>query len=91
MSYTKSDITKNIALETSLSIESSKKILDSFIKLVVSRSKDSRLKISSFGTFHKKKTPARVGRNPKTGQEYIIKEREKIRFYPSSKIKKFVN
>ena len=39
------------------------------------------LKLAKFGTFKRKITVERVGRNPKTGQEYIIKQRKKIRFY----------
>jgi nucleoid DNA-binding protein len=91
MSYTKSDIINNIALETSLSKKYSKKLFDQFIKQVISGSNGSRLKISSFGTFYTKKTIARLGRNPKTGQEYKIPVMSKLRFIPSNKIKQKIN
>ena len=87
MSYTKSDIINNIALETSLSKEYSKKLFDQFIKQVISGSNDGRLKISSFGTFYRKKTIARLGRNPKTGEGYKIPEMSKLSLIPSNKIK----
>ncbi len=91
MSFTKSDIIKNIALETSLTKKSSKKLFNNFIKLVISGSKDGHLKISRFGTFYRKRTPARVGRNPKTGEEYKISERRKLNLIPSKKIKEKIN
>ena len=91
MSYTKSDIINNIALVTSLSKDCSKKLFDQFIKQVISGSNDGRIKISSFGTFYRKKTIARFGRNPKTGEEYKIPEISKLSLITSNKIKKKIN
>lgn len=91
MSYTKSDIINNIALVTSLPKDCSKKLFNHFIKQVISGSNDSRLKISSFGTFYRKKTIVRLGRNPKTGEEYTIPEMIKLSFIPSNKIKQKIN
>jgi nucleoid DNA-binding protein len=39
MSFTKSDIYKNIALKTSISNKTAKQLLDKFIQVVVSESK----------------------------------------------------
>ena len=72
MSYTKSDIAKNIALKTSISNQSAKQLLDKFIQVVVSASSKSQVKISGFGTFIRKQTPSRIGRNPKTGEELSL-------------------
>ena len=91
MSYTKSDIINNIALVTSLSKDCSKKLFNQFIKQVISGSNDGMLKISSFGTFYRKKTVARLGRNPKTGEEYRIPEMRKLSLIPSNKIKQKIN
>tara|TARA_B100001115_G_C15433603_1_gene203600 strand:+ start:176 stop:451 length:276 start_codon:yes stop_codon:yes gene_type:complete len=91
MSFTKSDIIKNIALETSLSKDSSRELLNKFIESIIINSKDGKLKISKFGTFYRKKTTARVGRNPKTGKEHIISERSKLNLIPSRKIKEKIN
>ena len=91
MSITKSDIANNIAFETCISKKDSKNIVSSLVSLIASNSYDKDVKLAKFGTFKRKITPKRIGRNPKTGQEYIIKQRERIRFYPSPKIKKFFN
>ena len=91
MSFTKSDIAKNIALKTSISTQSAKQLLDNFIQVVVSASSRSQVKISGFGTFIRKKTPARTGRNPKTGEEFEISKRSKLNLILSNKIKAKIN
>ena len=91
MSFTKSDIAKNIAKKTSISNQSAKQLLDKFIQVVVSGANKRQVKISGFGTFVRKKTPSRIGRNPKTRQEFQISERSKLNFITSNKIKEKIN
>ena len=91
MSYTKSDIAKNIANKTSISNQKAKQLLDRFIQVVVSGSKKHQVKISGFGTFIKKETPSRIGRNPKTGEEFEISKRTKLNLILSNKIKEKMN
>jgi nucleoid DNA-binding protein len=38
-----------------------------------------------------KVTPERIGRNPKTGKEYVISERVKLNFIVSNKVKEQLN
>ena len=45
------------------------------------------VKISSFGTFSVREKAARVGRNPKTGQEVPIHPRRVLTFRPSHLMK----
>ena len=91
MSYTKSDIAKNIADRSSLPNQKAKQLLDRFIQVVVSGSKKQQVKISGFGTFIKKETPSRIGRNPKTGEEFEISKRTKLNLILSNKIKEKIN
>jgi len=92
MSFTKSDISKNIAKKILTSNKSSQQLLDKFIQVVVSFSLNKRqVKVSGFGTFVRKKTPSRIGRNPKTGEEFIISERSKLNLILSNKIKAKIN
>jgi integration host factor subunit alpha len=91
MSYTKSNIAKNIADKTSLPNQKAKQLLDRFIQVVVSGSKKQQVKISGFGTFIKKETPSRIGRNPKTGEEFEISKRTKLNLILSNKIKEKIN
>ena len=91
MSSTKSDIAKNIAKKISISNQKAKQLLDKFIQVVVSASNKRQVKISGFGTFVSKKTPSRIGRNPKTGEEFEILERTKLNLILSNKIKEKIN
>ena len=91
MTYAKSDIAKNIADKTSLSNQKAKQLLDRFIQVVVSGSKKQQVKISGFGTFIRKQTPSRIGRNPKTGEEFEISKRTKLNIILSNKIKEKIN
>ena len=49
------------------------------------------VKISSFGTFSLRDKKARVGRNPKTGQEVPITPRRVLTFHPSHLMKERVS
>jgi integration host factor subunit alpha len=91
MSFTKSDIAKNITLKTSISNQLAKQLLDKFIQVVVSASNIRKVKISGFGTFVRKETPSRIGRNPKTGEEFEVSKRTKLNLILSNKIKEKIN
>ena len=91
MSLSKKDISKNISSSINLSEAESKLLLNSFINIIKTKSKKSSLKIASFGTFSTKKTPQRIGRNPKTKQEFIISERSKLKFSSSNKLRNLIN
>ena len=91
MSFKKSDIAKNIALKLQISNQSAKQLLDKFIQVVVSASSKKQVKVSGFGTFIRKETPGRIGRNPKTGEEFEISKRIKLNLILSNKIKEKIN
>ncbi len=48
------------------------------------------VKISSFGTFNVRNKAARIGRNPKTGEEVPISPRRVLTFRPSQLMKERV-
>ena len=91
MSFSKNDIAKNISKKSLVSAGESKIILESFLSIIKSSSKLRPVKLSSFGTFSFKKTPKRLGRNPKTKDSYIIPSMNKLNFRPSNKLKKKIN
>ena len=53
--------------------------------------KYKKVKIAKFGTFILRKKNQRIGRNPKTKETKIIKERNVILFKPSKEFKKYIN
>ncbi len=91
MSLGKRDIAKNISAEANLTNLVSVEILDSFISLIKSNSINKTIKISNFGSFYYKKTPKRVGRNPKTKETFPIHARSKLTFLSSNKVKDLFN
>ena len=91
MSITKKNIIKNINKETAISIEDAATLLESCLLLVKKHAKSNKVKLSGFGTFCFKKTPKRIGRNPKTSDSYIIPELNKLNFKPSNILKDKIN
>ena len=91
MNISKINIARNISKKSLVSALDANDILESFLSLIKNQSKSRLVKLSSFGTFSFKKTPKRLGRNPKTKDSYIIPERYKLNFKPSNKIKESLN
>ena len=91
MSFTKSNIANNIAKKTSISNQLARQLLDEFIQVVVSSSYEGKVKITGFGTFIRKNTPARIGRNPKTGEKVHTAEKKTIHFKQAQELFKKLN
>jgi len=91
MSFGKKDICNNISSKALISKDKSKDFFEAFLNLVSSKSKSKLIKISNFGTFYCKNTPQRLGRNPKTKEEFIITKRSKLFFKQSNKIRSIIN
>jgi len=86
LSLGKKDIIKIISSETLLPSFTSKALLERFL-YIVKANKSKKIKISKFGSFYTHETPQRIGRNPNTKEEFIITNRKKLIFKPSSFIK----
>jgi len=91
VSLGKKDISKNISTKAHFSLNESENFLNSFLKLLKDKGRNNIIKISKFGTFEKKITPQRIGRNPKTKEEFIINKRSKLTFKSSNNVKSFLN
>ena len=91
MNFSKVNIVKSITKKSKLSVAEATNILESLLLLIKNKSKSRIVKLSNFGSFSFKKTPKRLGRNPKTKDSYIISELNKLNFKPSNKIKEKIN
>lgn len=85
---TRMDLSEAVFREVGLSRNDSAQLVES----VLSHMSDAlvrgeQVKISSFGTFSVRDKAARVGRNPKTGQEVPINPRRVLTFRPSHLMK----
>ena len=75
MSLGKNGIIKNI--KSKAQISDSKAFFEFFVDLLKKNSKQKIVKVSNFGTFYTKNTPQRLGRNPKTKEEYALARTER--------------
>ena len=94
MSYktlTRMDLSEAVFREVGLSKNESSDLVQSVLELMSSALvKGEQVKISSFGTFSVRQKNARVGRNPKTGEEVPITPRRVLTFRPSQLMKEQV-
>ena len=91
MTLTKKDIIKLISKIPNTNSSDAESFLNKFIYLIKDKSQNNIIKIKNFGTFKYRKTPKRIGRNPKTKESYIIRSREKLHLTISNEIKKTLN
>ena len=91
MSLVKKDIVKNISIKAHIPLSYSHNLTDSFFYLLKFHSNNKHINIPNFGSFYRKVSPDRVGRNPKTKEEFLISSRSKLSFSPSNNIKKIIN
>ena len=90
MGFGKKDIVKNISSKALFSSKTSSLFLEAFLSFI-KQNKNQKIKISKFGTYYLHKSPARIGRNPKTKEEYKIPASEKLSFKASNKVKSILN
>ncbi|RVT85145.1 integration host factor subunit alpha [Rhodobacteraceae bacterium CCMM004] len=88
---TRMDLSEAVFREVGLSRNESAQLVESVLQhmsdaLVAGES----VKISSFGTFSVRSKAARIGRNPKTGEEVPILPRRVLTFRPSHLMKERV-
>jgi len=92
MSVTKKDLSVIIKKELKLSVDISDSLVDEFFQALKTNLRSKKnLKLSGFGTFETFKTKERIGRNPKTMENFKIPAQNKVRFRPTSKAKYFLN
>jgi len=67
-------------------------IVNDIINIVISGlERDKKVKIHNFGTFTLNRKNSRIGRNPKTKEEYKISSRNVITFKASKILLKYIN
>ena len=90
MGFGKKDIVKNISSKALITSKSSSLVLEAFLSFI-KQNKRHQIKIPKFGTFYLHKSPSRIGRNPKTKEEFKIVASEKLTYKVSNKIKSILN
>lgn len=92
MSLTKAELATSLSEKFGLSKPDAKNLVDNFFEEIgVALSSGDAVKISGFGNFELKDKNSRPGRNPKTGEEYVISPRRVVVFKQGQKLKSIVS
>ena len=83
---TKIDIIKNLSKKTGFSILFSKKLVNDFLNIIIHQIKMNELNLKNIGSFKLINKKERLGRNPKTKEEFIISARKSLRYVASKKL-----
>ena len=86
------DIANSIHIEFGFSRKECLEFVNDIIEIIIEGLKSNGyVKIHNFGTFNMKNKKSRLGRNPKTKEEYNISSRNVITFKASKILLKFIN
>jgi len=82
----KIDLINYLSSKTGFSINFSKKLINDLIEIIIQNIESGGLNLKNFGSFKIVNKKERLGRNPKTKEEFVITSRKSIIFTPSSNI-----
>lgn len=88
MTITKNTLVEMLHNEVGLNKREAKEFIEMFFESLKKNLEEGKdVKISGFGNFVLREKNARPGRNPKTGEEVLIKERRVVTFKSGLKLK----
>jgi integration host factor subunit alpha len=87
----KEDLIIKLSKKTGFSNNFSKKLINDFFDAITYKIKTNKCIIKNIGTFKLINKKERLGRNPKTKEEFIISKRRSVSFIASEKINNFLN
>ena len=89
---TKKDIINSIYMQIGFSKVISETLFSDIFEIILQNIiKHKRVKIAKFGTFELRTKKQRIGRNPKTKEEFLISKRKSVRFSVSKNLSKILN
>ena len=83
---TKIDLINKLSVVTGYSKIFSGKLINDIIEIILLNIKSDNFQLKNIGSFKLIFKKERIGRNPKTKEEFIITPRKQISFTPSKKI-----
>jgi DNA-binding protein HU-beta len=85
---TQSQVLAYLSEKVGTTKKQTKSMLETLTDLVVRELKrEGALRLAGLGIFRKRKTKARIGRNPATGEQIKIPARTRLRFTPAKSLK----
>ena len=92
MTLTRKHLSAILKKELKLSVDISDSLVDEiFHAMKATLRSQKNIKLSGFGSFEAFTTKERMGRNPKSMENFKIPSQNKVRFSPTSKAKYFLN
>ena len=92
VNLTKKEIINSIYMQIGFSKNVVENLLEDFLLILLSELiQNKKVKISKFGTFILRYKKSRIGRNPKTLEKKVIRDRNVILFKPSKEFKDYIN
>ncbi|MDA8676901.1 HU family DNA-binding protein [Candidatus Pelagibacter bacterium] len=88
---TKIHIAKELSKKTGFSLDLSKVLINNLLVILISIIKKKKLNLKNIGTFKLINKSERIGRNPKTKENFVITSRKSLSFIASKKILSVVN
>jgi DNA-binding protein HU-beta len=84
-------IAAELAEKHEMSKKATSEMLGNFIELIVKNlKKGHKVRVTGLGIFQVKKRPARLGRNPLTGEQIKIKASKKLAFRAAKEVKEAI-
>ena len=92
INLTKKDLINSIYMRLGFPKKICENLLEDFLSIILEEIiTKKKVKISKFGTFTLRHKNSRIGRNPKTLEKKVIKDRNVILFKPSKEFKNYIN
>ncbi len=86
-----SKLAGELAEKHDMSKKAVNELLGAFVDLTVKNlKKGAKVRVTGLGIFQVKKRPARLGRNPATGEQIKIKASKKLAFRPAKEVKEAI-
>ena len=88
----KKQLINKISSSMNVSKADAERTFDGTTEIILSCLKsDEAVKIAGFGTYKVAKRKARIGRNPRTGEQIQISASQKVKFLPAKALKEMFN
>ena len=88
---TKKEIAVSLSQNTGFPLSFSKKLVNNLLNIMCEQLKKNNLIIKNIGSFKLIEKNERIGRNPKTKEEFIICKRKSISFLSSKNLTNYLN
>ena len=88
---TKKEIAVSLSQNTGFPLSFSKKLVNNLLSIMCEQLKRNNLIIKNIGSFKLIEKNERIGRNPKTKEEFIICKRKSISFLSSKNLTNYLN